>query len=245
MPGFKRQYLLLFLDASILCPEEICKHVYGLSQNCCKTKGWKGLINSRSIEENWCPVLYSRRFVLNKSCSKTGRPALFSEYQQKTIFKALSFTYLTVKQLRKHVFLFSKNMRVQIPASWKMQKLAGYEWCLSFIKKFPNVGLSKEDLTGMGFPHPAIIEIKDLIKQRGDTPRTPVVNAETPSPLHVETTSTASNENLSMLTASELKRLTEALDLKSAAGLREFNRVLVAEMVKVAVVLFFFLKSSI
>ena len=87
------------------------------------------------------PYSTLRRFVLNESCSKTGRPALFSEYQQKTIFKALSFTYLTVKQLRKHVFLFSKNMRVQIPASWKMQKLAGYEWCLSFIKKFPNVGL--------------------------------------------------------------------------------------------------------
>ena len=111
------------------------------------------------------------------------------------------------------------------------------ESCLT-IRSFQM--LSKEDLTGMGFPHPAIIEIKDLIKQRGDTPRTPVVNAETPSPLHVETPSTASNENLSILTASELKRLTETLDLKSAAGLREFNRVLVAEMVKVAVVLFFF-----
>ena len=103
--------------------------------------------------------------------------------------------------------------------------------------------LSKEDLTGMGFPHPAITEIKDLIKQVGDTLRTPGVNAETPSPLHVETPSTASNENcvLSMLTASELKRLTETLDLKSAAGLREFNRMLVAEMVKLAVVLFFFI----
>ena len=87
------------------------------------------------------PYSTLRRFVLNESCSKTGRPALFSEYQQKTIFKALSFTYLTVKQLRKHVFLSSKNLRVQIPASWKVQKLAGYEWCLSFIKKFPNVGL--------------------------------------------------------------------------------------------------------
>ena len=103
--------------------------------------------------------------------------------------------------------------------------------------------LRKEDLTGIGFPHPAIIEIKNLIRQRGDTPRTPVVNAETPSPLHIETPSTASNKNsvLSMLTASELKRLTETLVLKSAASLREFNRVLVAEMVKVAVVLFFFI----
>ena len=63
----------------------------------------------------------------------------------------------------------------------------------------------------------------------------------------METPSTASNEKsvLSLLTASELTRLTETLDLKSAAGLRDFNCVLVAKMVKVAVVLFFLLRSSI
>ena len=81
--------------------------------------------------------------------------------------------------------------------------------------------LSKKDLTGGEFPHTAIIETKDQIKQRSVTPRTSSVNAETPSPLYVETSSsTAKNESsvLSVLTVSKLKRLTETLDLVSAAS---------------------------
>ena len=98
--------------------------------------------------------------------------------------------------------------------------------------------LSKEDLSSIRFPNPAIIKIKDLIKQRGDTPRMPSVNAETPCPLHVQTPSSTASNEISVLIASELKRLTETLDLKSAAGLCEFHRALVAEMIKVAVAFF-------
>ena len=54
--------------------------------------------------------------------------------------------------------------------------------------------LSKENMTGMGPANSAINEIKDLIKQRGDLSRMPSVIAETPSPLHVETPSSTSNE---------------------------------------------------
>ena len=107
----------------------------GYLKTVAKQKVERGSYIREASRRTGVPYSSLRPFVLNESCSKTGRPALFSENQQKTIFKALSFTYLKVKQLRRPVFLFSKNMRVRIPASWKVQKLAGYEWCLSFIKK--------------------------------------------------------------------------------------------------------------
>ena len=84
---------------------------------------------------------YQRKDVANYASLKVGRRSLFTEYQQRSLFKALSFHESTRKQLRRKVFIFARSMKVDLPSSWKRNRLSGIEWTLAFLKKYPNLGM--------------------------------------------------------------------------------------------------------
>ena len=93
---------------------------------------------------------YQRKDVANYASLKVGRRSLFTEYQQRSLFKALSFHESTRKQLRRKVYIFARSMKVDLPSSWKRNKLSGIEWTLAFLKKYPNLGyvcLSSEKIS--------------------------------------------------------------------------------------------------
>ena len=68
--------------------------------------------------------------------TKVGRPSFLTDYQQRTIFKALTFHSSTFSQLRKKIFTFVGNMNVKMPISWKRNRTAGMDWTLSFLNRF-------------------------------------------------------------------------------------------------------------
>ena len=93
---------------------------------------------------------YQRKDVANYASLKVGRRSLFTEYQQRSLFKALCFHESTRKQLRRKVYIFASSMKVDLPSSWKRNRLSGIEWTLAFLKKvskFRNVCLSREKVS--------------------------------------------------------------------------------------------------
>ena len=84
---------------------------------------------------------HQQRNVPNYASVKAGRSSLFTDYQQRTLFKALSFHTLSFSELRKKVFVFAVNMNVKLPHNWKRNQISGMDWTRSFVKKFPSLSL--------------------------------------------------------------------------------------------------------
>ena len=115
--------------------------------------------------------------------------------------------------------------------------------------------LSDQELVLAGFPRPAVLEMRSLIENSqaqtlnspttATTPTTASMRSLPSTSLDASGTSSplsdisinrgASNQEnvLPELTSDQLRELTENIDVSTYAGKREFNRILVAELIKV------------
>ena len=115
--------------------------------------------------------------------------------------------------------------------------------------------LSRQDLVGAGFRKPAVLEMRAIIgtmteEEAAVTPSTSAKETSFQSsslePSHasspVSDASRISNQEneLHQFTADALRLLTQSIDVGSYAGKHEFNRFLLAEIIKVQDFLLFF-----
>ena len=115
--------------------------------------------------------------------------------------------------------------------------------------------LSDKDLVGAGFPKSAALEMRAVIgimteEEPAVTPSTSAIERSFRSsslePSHVSSplsdASRISNQEneLPELTADGLRLLTQSIDVGNYAGKHEFNRILVAEIIKVHFFLLFY-----
>ena len=118
--------------------------------------------------------------------------------------------------------------------------------------------LSDQDLVGAGFPKPAVLEMRAIIGTMEVPAVTPSTSAtetsfrgssfepsQVSSPLCDASRISNQENELPELTADALRLLTQSIDVGTYAGKHEFNRILVAEIIKVHFFLFFFYKNVI
>ena len=86
------------------------------------------------------PYSTLRRRFCNQA-NKIGRPPIFSEYQQRSLLKALSYQCLTFEKMRRRAYIFGKNLNVKLPATWNTHRTVGVEWMIGFLKKFSHLNL--------------------------------------------------------------------------------------------------------
>ena len=64
------------------------------------------------------PYSTLRRRFCNQA-NKIGRPPIFSEYQQRSLMKALSYQCLTFKKVRRRAYIFGKKFKCQVTSHWE------------------------------------------------------------------------------------------------------------------------------
>ena len=87
------------------------------------------------------PFSTLRRRHSEQMVRSIGKPPIFTERQQKSMMKALSFHRCTFEEMRKKAFVFGSNMNAKLPANWKLWKTVGVEWMRSFLKKYSHLNL--------------------------------------------------------------------------------------------------------
>ena len=116
--------------------------------------------------------------------------------------------------------------------------------------------LADKDLVGAGFPKQAVLEMRAIIGTMTEevpavTPSTSAIEtsfrgssfepSQVSSPLSDASRISNQENELPELTADALRLLTQSIDVGTYAGKHEFNRILVAEIIKVH--FFFFLQK--
>ena len=99
--------------------------------------------------------------------------------------------------------------------------------------------LTDEQLCAIGFPLPAIVEMRALLESASEvltpvslnTPSTPASSSNTPSANFIPVR--GENIDADELTVEKLKELAGHIDVKAAIGLKVLTRLVVDEMIKV------------
>ena len=119
---------------------------------------------------------------------------------------------------------------------------------------------SDQDLVGAGFPKPAVLEMRAIIGTMTEevpamTPSTSAIEtsfrgssfepSQVSSPLSDASRISNQENELPELTADALRLLTQSIDVGTYAGKHEFNRILVAEIIKVHFFSLFYYKHVI
>ena len=130
----KQQNIAVFFFRTRVNKRKTAKAYQGHRMECA-LKSLDGSLSLRAAERKFkVPFSTLRRRHSEQMVKSVGKPPIFTERQQKSMMKALSFHRCTFQEMRKKAFLFGSNMNAKWPANWKLWKTVGVEWMRSFLK---------------------------------------------------------------------------------------------------------------